>query len=419
MRKYIPRLIDEALKKELEAFGAVLITGPKWCGKTTSGLRHAKSALFLQDPDNRRQNLEMASLSPSLLLEGEKPRLLDEWQDAPNLWDAVRHSVDILGETGLYILTGSAMVDESKLAHSGTGRISRLQMRTLSLFESGFSNGEVSLETLFKKEELSSKSDPGLEDVAEMIVRGGWPSSVDKSLDIARRQVGGYCDSIIRSEISTSDGVKRDEDKLESFLRSYSRHISTRAALTTIVKDLSGQEIELDRKTALEYIGALSSIYVVEELKAWNPRLRSKTAIATSPARHFSDPAIAAYFLDAGPKDLQADLKTFGLLFESLVIRDLRIYAQSLSGKVFTYRDHAGLEADAVIHLNNASYGLIEIKLGGEAVDKAAENLLKLRDKIDTRKMPEASFMVVITATGYAYKRPDGVYVVPIACLRN
>ena len=275
------------------------------------------------------------------------------------------------------------------------------------------------MEALFEKEELSSKSNSGLEDVAELIVRGGWPSSVDKSLDIARRQVGGYCNSIIRSEISTGDGVKRDEDKLESFLRSYSRHISTRAALTTIVKDLSGQEIELDRKTALEYIGALSSIYVVEELKAWNPRLRSKTAIATSPARHFSDPAIAAYFLDAGPKDLLADLKTFGLLFESLVIRDLRIYAQSLSGKVFTYRDHAGLEADAVIHLNNASYGLIEIKLGGEAVDKAAENLLKLRDKIDTRKMPEASFMVVITATGYAYKRPDGVYVVPIACLRN
>lgn len=419
MGKYIPRLIDKALKKELEAFGAVLITGPKWCGKTTSGLRHAKSALFLQDPDNRSQNLQMAGLSPSILLEGEKPRLLDEWQDAPNLWDAVRHSVDRLGETGLYILTGSVMVDESKLAHSGTGRISRLQMRTLSLFESGFSNGEVSLEMLFEKEELTSKSDSGLEDVAEVIVRGGWPFSADKSLEIARRQVAGYCDSIIRSEISTSDGIQRDEEKLESFLRSYSRHISTRAALTTIVNDLSGREKELDRKTALEYIRALSSIYVVEELSAWNPRLRSKTAIATSPTRHFTDPAIAAYFLDAGPKDLLADLKTFGLLFEALVIRDVRVYAQSLSGRVYHYRDHAGLEADAVIHLSNGSYGLIEAKLGGEAVDKAAENLLKLRDKIDTKKMPEASFIAVITATGYAYKRPDGVYVIPIGCLKG
>ncbi len=419
MSKYIPRLIDKSLKKELEAFGAVLITGPKWCGKTTSGLRHSKSALFLQDPDNRSQNLEMASLSPSLLLEGEKPRLLDEWQDAPSLWDAVRHSVDRLGETGLYILTGSVMVDESKLAHSGTGRISRFQMRTLSLFESGFSNGGVSLEKLFAKEEPSSKSDSSLEDIAEVIVRGGWPSSIDKSLDIARRQVGGYCQSIIRSEISTSDGVQRDEEKLESFLRSYSRHISTRAALTTIVNDLSGKEKELDRRTAPEYIRALSKIYVVEELKAWNPRLRSKTAIATSPTRHFTDPAIAAYFLDAGPKDLLSDLKTFGLLFESLVIRDLRIYAQSLSGRVYHYRDHAGLEADAVIHLSCGAYGLVEVKLGGEAVDRAAENLLKLRDKIDTSMMPETSFMAVITATGYAYKRPDGVYVIPIGCLRD
>lgn len=418
MKKYIPRFIDGSLVKELEAFGAVLITGPKWCGKTTSGLRLAKSALFLQDPDIRVQNLQMASLNPSLLLEGEKPRLLDEWQDAPQLWDAVRHSVDRLGDTGLYILTGSTTVDKNKIAHSGTGRISRLQMRTLSLYESGSSSGEVSLENLFKKEEISSRSNHNLKDIAELIVRGGWPSSVGRSLDIAMRQVAGYCDSIVTTEVSTSDGVERDEDKLRSFLRSYSRHISTRAELTTIVKDLTGHGKQLDRKTASEYIGALSNIYVIEELKAWNPSLRSKTAIATSPTRHFTDPAIAAYFLDASRKDLLADLKTYGLLFESLVIRDLRVYAQNLAGQVYHYRDHNGLEADAVVHLRNGSYGLIEVKLGGDTIDKAAQNLMKLRDKIDTSKMPEASFLAVITATGYAYTRPDGVHVVPIGCLK-
>lgn len=419
MKNYIPRLIDKRLEEELEAFGAVLITGPKWCGKTTTAINKAKSTLFLQNPDEREQNLSLAEIRPSLLLEGENPRLIDEWQDAPQLWDAVRFSIDQRGETGLYILTGSTSVDESKIAHSGTGRISRLRMRTMSLFESGDSNGEVSIKQLLKNQDISSKSSHSIIDVANLIVGGGWPSSIGKSLAIKQRQVAGYCNSIVNIEISTFDGIDRNSDKVEHVLRSYSRHISSQATIKTITNDVTKNFDSINRKTVSEYIKALKDIYVIEDLKAWSPTLRSKTTIATSSTRHFTDPAIAAYFLDANAEDLLNDLETMGLLFESLVIRDLRIYAESLNGKLFHYRDHSGLEADAIIHFKNGEWGAFEVKLGNNAIDIGAKNLIKLKEKIDTESMNSPSFLAVITASGYAYKRLDGVYVIPIGCLRS
>lgn len=416
---YIKRLIDRNIEKELEAFGAVLITGPKWCGKTTTGLHQAKSAIFPQDPDERENVLSLADMKPSLLLEGEKPRLIDEWQDAPKLWDAVRFTIDRSGESGQYILTGSTTIDESQIAHTGTGRISRVRMRTMSLFESGSSNGDVRLSELLHNKDIGAKSDLELSDIADHIVGGGWPSSINKDLSIKKRQVAGYCRSIINTEISTSDGKERDAQKVEYFLRSYSRHLATQAALSTMSKDINAHYETVDRKTISEYIRALQAIFVIEELEAWSPALRSKKAIATTPTRHFVDPAIAAYFLNANSNDLLFDIKTFRLLFESLVIRDLRVYAETLEGRVYHYRDHSGREADAIIHFDTGEWGAVEVKLGSKAIDTGAANLLKLTEDIDTEIMRAPSFLAVITATGYAYKRKDGVYVIPIGCLRN
>ena len=419
MKEYLPRLVDDLLIKELEAFGAVLITGPKWCGKTTTGLNQANSTIFLQNPDEREQNLRLADIKPSLLLEGDNPRLIDEWQDAPQLWDAVRFSVDQRGQSGLYILTGSTTVDESLLAHSGTGRISRLKMRTMSLFESGDSNGDVSISELLIGEDIASKSHHSIEDIAELIVVGGWPASVNKSIDVKQRQVAGYCNSIINTEISTADGIERDSEKVYQVLRSYSRHISTQVTIKTITSDVTKNFDSINRNTVGEYLEALRKIFVVEDLKSWSPKLRSKTVISQSPTRHFVDPAIAAYFLDANPKDLLNDLETMGLLFESLVIRDLRIYAESIGGRVYHYRDHSGQEADAILHFKGGKWAAIEVKLGTKAIDEGAESLKRLANKIDQEAMNKPSFLAVITGTGYAYRRDDGVYVLPIGCLRN
>ena len=419
MKHYLPRLVDKLLVDELEAFGAVLITGPKWCGKTTTGLNQANSVLFLQNPDEREQNLRLADIKPSLLLEGNNPRLIDEWQDAPQLWDSVRFSVDQRAETGLYILTGSTSVDESLIAHSGTGRISRLKMRTMSLFESGDSTGDVAISDLLKGKDIASQSPNTIEDIACFIVGGGWPASVGKSLEVKQRQVAGYCQSIVDTEISTADGISRDREKVNHVLRSYSRHISTQATVKTITGDVIKNFDSINRKTVGEYLEALKKIFVVEDLKAWSPKLRSKTVISTSPTRHFVDPAIAAYFLDANPQDLLNDLETMGLLFESLVVRDLRIYTENLGGRVYHYRDHGGQEADAILHFKNSQWAAIEVKLGNKAVDQGAESLKKLADKIDNDSMNAPSFLAVITGTGYAYKRDDGVYVIPIGCLRN
>ncbi|MCL2890988.1 MAG: DUF4143 domain-containing protein [Methanomassiliicoccaceae archaeon] len=418
---YRARMVDDQLKEELDAFGAVVVVGPKWCGKTTTAKRPAKSIIYMQDPKKRKTYLRMAELDPSNLLEGLNPRLIDEWQTAPQLWDAVRFDVDMRNEQGLYILTGSTSIDEKKIVHSGAGRIARMRMRTMSLHEYGYSSGDVSVGALFSSAgKINGHSEHSIGDIAKAIVRGGWPSSAGKSDQIAYRQVAGYCETMLESDISTVDDKKRDPQKMRAILRSLSRNISTSATNTTILSDItSGGDGGMHINTLEDYLSALRKLYVIEDLFAWSPKLRSKTAIRTTETRHLTDPAIAAYFLGATPKDLEFDPETFGLLFESLCIRDLRIYAQSLGGEVYHYRDRDELEADAIIHLHDGRWCAIEIKLGENEIDDAAKNLKKLRDKVDAEKMNAPSFLAVITGTEFAYTRDDGVHVIPIFCLKN
>ncbi len=419
VKTYMSRIMDMLLQEELEAFGGVLLVGPKWCGKTTTAERIAQSTLSMHSPDNQEAYIQMADLTPSLLLEGENPRLIDEWQMAPQLWDAVRHEVDVRGETGLYILTGSTSVDETKIKHSGAGRISRLNMYTMSLFESGDSNGAVSLSSLFENPQaIAVRSRMKIEDYAHLIVRGGWPGMIGNSEAVNQRQIAGYCDAIVKSDISTVDGVTRDERKVTAILRSYARHTASQASKTTIMKDLSSTDEHLHMNTLDSYLTALRRLFVLADLPAWSPKLRSKTAIRVSDTRHFVDPALAAYFLQATPRDLLFDPHTFGLLFESLVIRDLRVYSQALRGTLSHYRDKEGLEADAIIHLNDGRWAAVEVKLGARQVDAAAKNLLALKERVDTAQMNQPSFLMIITGTEYAFRRKDGVFVVPLGCLK-
>lgn len=418
MADYLPRIIDHLLDEGLSAFGAVLLEGPKWCGKTTTARHHAKSILYMQSPDNQESYLQLAGMRPSLLLEGDKPRLIDEWQMAPSLWDAIRHDVDIQGKEGLYILTGSTSVDESQIRHSGAGRISRLSMYTMSLMESGDSNAQISLTELFNHpSDIGAKGDLNIEDYAQLIIRGGWPSTIGKDDTIARRQIAGYCDTLIKSDVQTVDGVKRDENRARAVLRAYARHSATQASKETLLADINSNSMSFHANTLDSYLNALHRLFVIADLPAWSPKLRSKTVIRLSHTRHFIDPAIAAYFLNAGAKDLIFDMNTFGLLFESLAIRDLRIYCQALCGSLFHYRDKNGLEADAIIHLQDGRWAAIEVKLGSKYIDEAASNLLKLKETVDTEKIHEPSFLMVLTATNFAYRREDGVYVVPLGCL--
>jgi uncharacterized protein len=419
MANYLPRIMDSLLREELRAFGAVLLTGPKWCGKTTTARQAANSTLYMQSPDDQDAYLRLAEISPSLLLEGDKPRLIDEWQMAPRLWDAVRHDVDLRGQAGLYILTGSTSVDESKLRHSGTGRISRLRMHTMSLYESGDSAGTVSMSALFGSPDgIAAKSALRVADYARLVVRGGWPGSVGKGDEVNRRQIAGYCDAIVKSDISTVDGVSRDERKATAVLRSYARHIGTQAAMTTIHQDVVQNGSGMHINTLDSYLNALNRLFVIDELPAWSPQLRSKAAIRSSGTRHFADPAIAAHFLQASARDLMFDVRTFVFLFESLAVRDLRVYAQSLGGSLSHYRDSYGLEADAIIHLPDGRWAAAEVKLGDSMAEEAAGNLLDLKAKVDAERMRGPSFLMVVTGGELAYRRPDGVLVVPLGCLK-
>ena len=420
MDKYYKRIIDKVLEEELNAMGAVLLTGPKWCGKTTTAKQLSKSVLYMQDPDKTMSYLKLAEILPSKLLEGKNPRLIDEWQMAPQLWDAVRHHVDLKDKPGLFILTGSTTVDYKKVFHSGAGRISRIMMRTMSLFESMDSNGSISLEDLFnEKHAIQGISKLGVEDIAGLIVRGGWPGTIGKDPKIAARQISSYCDIVSTVEIQTVDGKKRDEAKTRSILKSLARHTSTTANEKTILEDVSANNSTMHRNTLADYINTLKKLYIIDDLPAWSPKLRSKSIIRTSDKRHLIDPAISACLLNASKDDLLFDMNTFGFLFESLVVRDLRIYAQAIGGKLFHYRDNTGLEADAVVHLHDGRWGLIEVKLGAASIDAAAANLIKLKEKINTSEMHEPSFLMIVTATEFAYKRDDNVLVVPIGCLKN
>ncbi|NLL95097.1 MAG: ATP-binding protein [Thermoplasmatales archaeon] len=419
MKKYIPRIIDSVLETRLRRSGAVLIKGPKWCGKTTTASMRSKSILNLQNPKMREKYLETAATDPLSLLDGDKPRLLDEWQIAPNLWDAVRQAVDSIGKPGQFILTGSSVPPLEKGMHSGAGRISELLMRTMSLYESGDSNGRVSLGKLFegRGEPITSPSGLGLEDVAFCTVRGGWPFALTLSADDATKIAGDYLETIVNRNISEIDGVTRSPARVWKVIRSLARNTSTPATLETIRKDMSGDGIPVSTKTISEYLGALERLYVTENLEAWSPALRSRTVMRATPKRHFTDPSIACAALSASPEDLLQDRNTFGFLFESLCVRDLRVYADALEGNVFHYRDKNNLEVDAVVHLRNGKWGAVEIKLSPRGVDDAAENLKRFSEKINHERMREPSFLMVLTVDDLAYRRQDGVYVVPIGCL--
>lgn len=421
---YRNRVADKMLRNQLEAAGVVLIQGPKWCGKTTTAEQQAKSILRMDYPKMSKEYLTLAENDPELLLAGETPRLVDEWQLAPQLWDTARYTVDRRSAVGQFIFTGSAVpADKSMITHTGTGRFAWLTMRPMSLWESGESNGNASLVDLFAGQmESCIAPDSSLEDIAFTLCRGGWPGSLNLKKTTALRVANNYVKAICESDISRVDNVQRDPDFALRLLRAYSRHQGGQVSVGTLYADLSANKGgSLTENTISLYLSALRKIFVIEDMPAWNPNLKSKTAIRTSDTRYFVDPSIATAALGIGPKDLMYDLNTYGLLFETMAVRDLRVYADALDGRVYHYRDHNGLECDAVVHLHNGSYGLVEIKLGGETlIEEGAYNLKKLANKIDTTKMKSPSFMMVLTATGaYAYRRKDGVLVVPIGCLKD
>lgn len=424
MKTYYKRICDQILIDKLGAKGAVLIKGAKWCGKTTTAENIAKSVIYMEEPARKKQYLEMAEMNPAQLLQGEVPRLIDEWQLAPKLWDAVRFEVDRRDEFGQFILTGSAVpADFSEISHTGTGRITSLLMRPMSLYESGDSNGNVSLGDLFLKEQdVYGNDEHNLEDIAFLICRGGWPKSIGKSIKVALAQAPDYYDAVVESDISRVDDITRDAERARRIMRAYARSVSSEATITSILQDVRTDEQDsFSENTLRSYLSALRKIFVIEDNPAWNPNLRSKTAVRSSDTRYFVDPSVGTAALGAGPKDLINDLATMGLLFENLCVRDLRVYAEALNGKVYHYRDKSGLECDAVVHLKNGKYGLIEIKLGGDRlIEEGSQNLLKFRDRIDSEKMGEPAFMMVLCGVApYAYKRNDGVLVVPIGCLKD
>ncbi len=421
-RQYLNRIADQLLRERLESSGAVLVEGPKWCGKTWTATEISKSQLYMQDPDRQVSYLKAADTKPSLLLKGETPRLLDEWQTAPVLWDAVRFAVDERGESGQFILTGSAMPLDNAVQHTGTGRISRLLMRPMSLYESKESNGSVSLKELFDgKTAIDSFSELTIEQTAYAIVRGGWPASIGESRKNALRHVIDYVEAIINADVSRVDNIEKNPARVRALLRSLARNISTLATIRTIRDDIAmgDDDQSISDKTISQYLNALDRIFVTENLPAWNPALRSKTAIRSSVKRQFVDPSIAAAVMRLAPEQLLEDFNYFGFLFESLCDRDLRIYAEAIDGQVFHYRDASGLEADAVVCLNDGRWAAVEIKLGSREIEEAAVHLLELKKKVNTEKMREPSFLMILTGTEIAYQRADGVFVVPIGCLKN
>ena len=422
MENYRKRVADEILKRKLEGKGAVLIEGPKWCGKTTTAEQIARSILYMDDPEKREQNVLMATLNPKMLLDGDSPRLIDEWQIVPKLWDAIRFEIDHRKGFGHFILTGSAVpVETTEITHSGTGRITWMTMRPMSLFESGESSGEVSLGELFRTPEfIEGKSVLDLNRLAFVCCRGGWPQTLEMRDEIALDQAYDYLEAVVNNDINRADGVRKDSEKVRRLMRSYARNQGTQTPNTVLAEDIKYNDgTSIGEETVASYVSALKKIFVVEDVPAWNPNLRSKTAIRTTDTRYYVDPSIAAAALGAGPNDLIQDLNSFGFILETLCIRDLRVYADALNGNVYHYRDKDGLECDAVIHLRNGSYGLVEIKLGGDKlINEGAETLKQLYTKIDTTKMKSPSFMMVLTGVGdYAYRRQDGVYVVPISTL--
>ena len=420
MKHYIPRLVDDILSFKLRSSGAVWIKGPKWCGKSTTAEQFANTVIKMQDEENKKQNISLAKMSPTEFLKGKTPVLIDEWQVTPFIWNQIRTEVDNRDEFGQFLLTGSKQPEEAEDVdkHSGTGRMTTLMMRPMSLFESGESNGIVSLESMFKGEGTPGRCTATLRDYAFYTARGGWPESIGVDEDVALEQAVGYVEGIIDSDMSQEDDVVHDPDRVRLLLRSYARNCSTQANNSTLRRDMMANDgRSLDQDTIASYVKALKRLYFIEESEAWTPELMTKAVVRKSNTRYFVDPSIACASLDIGTDGLIADLNLFGFLFENLCIRDLRIYADRLKGKVKHYRDSSGLEVDAFITLRNGDWALIEIKLGSqELIDEGAHNLLKLVDSLDP-KSKKPSFLMVLTGTNTAYLRDDGVWVVPLACL--
>ena len=418
--KYLPRIVDKEIDELMEIMGAVLIEGCKWCGKSTTGLYHAKSVIEFQNPDRKQEYDNIRNTKPSLFLNGEKPRMFDEWQMYPVVWDSVRTDVDHTGLKGQYILTGSAKPSEGETMHTGTGRISRVLMRPMFLFESSESTGEVSFSDILAGKDISGVSKLSLEDIASIIVRGGWPASISIKSDAKYRIAKEYVKSLIHEEVRSVDGVERNTEKMQNVLRSLARNISTQVSNSTIEADIrKTSDDDISRPTLTDYLNTLEKLFVIEDVKATNLNLRSKYALRTKPKKFFVDPSIATAILDLKPMDLINDLYTFGFMFESLCIRDLKIYTESLGGDVTFYRDERGFEVDAILRMPSGKWGAIEIKLGAGYIDEAANNLLKFKEHVDIKKCGEPSFLLVLTGTNYSYKRDDGVYVVSIGTLKN
>lgn len=428
--KYLPRITDKILKDRLNAFGAVLIEGPKWCGKTTTASQQAKSIIRLQDPDMREAYLATAQTRPSNLLKGATPKLIDEWQDAPVLWDAVRVAVDDRQRNGQFILTGSNSVDKDKMHHSGTGRIARIRMSPMSLFESKESTGDVSLRQLFDDEqyELSGEiSKMTVNDIIFAACRGGWPASLiatDRTAKLSVAQV--YLEGVLNEDISRIDNVKRDPVLTEAILRSYSRNLSTLAKKTSMIKDVVAIMETCSQNTFDDYVSALTKLFVIQDIDAWSPAVRSATSIRKGKKRGFTDPSIPIAVLGLSPEKLEVDLKTFGFFFECMCMRDIRVYSQALGGRLSYYHDRYDLEADAVLHLSDGRYALMEFKLGSNEIEKGASHLLEIKRLVEeyNRKenqlrLREPDLLIVITAGPVAYTRHDGVHVIPLACLRD
>ena len=421
IKDYYPRIIDKVLELQLQASGAVLIEGAKWTGKTYTGRAAANSVLYMQNTDEARANMKLAETKPSLLLRGETPRLLDEWQEAPVLWDAVRFEVDQRGEPGQFILTGSAVPRDGETMHTGTGRIARVLMRPMSLYESRESSGEVSLKALFDgAEDIEGFNQITIERMAFILCRGGWPAAVKQQNEkVALLTPRNYVDQIIEQDIQRVDGTEKNPERVRQVLRSLARNISTLANIQTIKKDIEANDSLVSDKTIANYINALRRIFVLEDLPAWQPSLRSKTAIRTSSKRQFVDPSLAIAALRANPDSILKDFNTFGFLFESLCVRDMRVYAYANDGDILHYRDKSGLESDMIVRLRDGRWAPVEVKLGSREIEEAAKHLLELKAKVDTAKVGEPSFLMILTGGQYAYRRPDGVFIVPVGCLKD
>lgn len=420
MKKYLPRIVDKEIEEILEIMGAVLIEGCKWCGKSTTGRQHSKSMLEFQNPDKKEEFDNIKKTKPSLFLDGEKPRMFDEWQMYPVVWDCIRTDVDHSGLRGQYILTGSAKPSEGETMHTGTGRISRVIMRPMSLYESNNSNGKVSLKDVINGKDISAVSNLSLDDIAKLIVRGGWPAALDIEGNSKYKVASEYVKSLLHEEVSSIDGIERNPSKMSAVLRSLARNISTPVSNSTLSGDIKNNfEEEISRPTLIDYLNTLEKLFVIENVSATNLNFRSKSAIRTKPKKEFVDPSIATAILDLSPEDLLTDLNLFGFLFECLCIRDLKIYVQSFGGEISFYRDENNFEIDAILRTSNGKWGAIEIKLGSGFIEEASQNLLKFKEKVDTEKCGEPSFLMVLTGSNYSYRRDDGVYVVSIGSLKN